>query len=350
MIMTRLFPQYSGLVGRAVFWGLLGGAIVAWATDNILKGRPFIPFENIPVKATALIFLFWGAVTLYGSQDVFLSIRKLSHVAIGLVALYMFYDFFSRDDKNIRKLLKVVLLVTLGVSFATIASSMWNFISGLPVYKRIAIWYWNPNALGYFLFMCIPISISVGLHWMQSRALKVFLVTTMLIALVFSFHRTSWVAGLVAVFFLLPRSRMKMPFWAVIVAAIFLSGLFVPVVGDDVYSYVTGDRYTGRKEIWKAAWTVASEYPLLGTGAGTSVHNISQHIETSYLQGQDTHSVYLKNAVELGIMSVVIVVVFYVLFFYYTIRIERSLQSNFLKAVTRGSIATLLGLSIHGIL
>jgi hypothetical protein len=51
----------------------------------------------------------------------------------------------------------------------------------------------------------------------------------------------------------------------------------------------------------------------------------------------------------MGFPSVAIMLAFYVMFLYYSNRIERNLNSPYLKLTTRGATATFLGLLVHGI-
>jgi cell division protein FtsW (lipid II flippase) len=76
---------------------------------------------------------------------------------------------------------------------------------------------------------------------------------------------------------------------------------------------------------------------------------MSKYIDTPYLRGQDSHSLYLKNAAEMGFPSVMILLAFYVGFFYSSGKIERTLQSDYLKLATRGVLATFIGLLVHGV-
>ncbi len=349
LIMVRLLPEYYAFVGRGVFWGLLACMIAAWAIDNILKGRQFMPFDNVPLKATILIFLLWCIASLFTSLDVFNSVKKLSHIVIALGVSYMFYDFFSRDQDNIRKVLRVLLFLVTSISVITIGIAGHGLISGVPIYKKISLWFVNPNVLGHILFPCIPILIAAGFYFAPNRLLKILLVFIMLLALVFSFHRTSWLAALVSIVFLLCKGRMKIPIWTMIIVSLFLAALLFPIVGQDTYDYVTGERYSGRIEIWKAAWNTAGDYPLLGTGPGNVLKIMPQYIDTPWFKGQDTHSLYLKNAAEMGFMSVVILLAVYVTFLSSSERIEKNLKSNYLRLVTRGSTATFLGIFVHGI-
>jgi O-antigen ligase len=142
---------------------------------------------------------------------------------------------------------------------------------------------------------------------------------------------------------------MRIPMWIAVVASLFLAALLFPVVGEDIYDYATGERYTGRIEIWQAAWNTACDYPLLGTGPGNSGQIMPKYIDSPYFKNADTHSLYLKNAAEMGFMSVAILFAVYGIFFYSSERIEKHLKSDYLRLVTRGATATFLGLLVHGV-
>lgn len=346
-LILRLLPvHYFPFVGRGIFWGLLICVIAAWAIDNIVSGRQFVPFNNAPLKGIVLIFLLWCTMTLSTSIDVFTSIKKLSHIIIALVASYMFYDFFSRDQNNIKRLVRILFLLAIVVSFIVVVVAAHSLISGVEIYKQIALWFVNPNSLGIFLFMSIPILITAGFHFVSNRGLRLFFAVTMLLALFFSFARASWLGTSVSIIFLLWKSRMKIPVSMAIITALVLGALLFPVVGGDVYDFITEEQYTGRREIWQAAWKTACHYPLLGTGPGNSVDVMSQYIDTPWLKGQEAHNAYLKNAAEMGFVSVVIVLAFYIIFLYSSEKIEKNLKSDYLKSVARGTTATLLGIAI----
>lgn len=349
LITTRLFPEHHSFVGRGIFWGLLGCVVVALTLDNIFKGRQFIPFDNVWLKGTLAIFVLWAALGVLTSLDHLNTVKQVSKFVIGVVVSYMFYDFFSRAEKNIRIVLRVISLLIIAVAIVTVGISIEALLSGVPIFKRIRLWFWNPNSLGTFLFLGIPILISTGRYVIVNRAMRVFVIGVVLLALFLSFHRTSWVATSACILFLLLRGRMRVPIWLAVIAGLFISALLFPVVGDDFYDYITGERYTGRKEIWQGSLKAAYENPVLGVGAGNSLMIISDYIDTPWLKRSDTHSVYFKNAVEMGVMSVGILLSVYVIFLQSALRIERNLRSDYLRLVTRGIVATFLGLLVHGV-
>lgn len=351
-IMTRLLPgSYYAYAGRGIFWGILLCVIIAWALDKVILGKKFIAIDRIaaPLKVLAFLFVLWGIVTLPTSLDVFYSIRKLSHIVIALAASYMFYDFFSQDRKNVQTVLRILGIVVLFVSVVTVIVSVHGLARGLSIYKQISLWFHNPNTLGVLLSTSVPMLLSAGVYRRFTKTVKFFLGTLLLLALYFSFSRASWLAALVALSFLLWRSQLKPGVLASAVVGLFLVALLVPVAGQDVYEFIMGEQYSGRREIWGAAWEVASEHPLFGIGPGNWWAVRAAYVETPWLETQGVHSVYLKNAVEMGFLSVVLLFAFFGCFFWASLKVEKNLQSRYLKAVTRGSMATLLGLMAHGI-
>jgi O-antigen ligase len=223
-------------------------------------------------------------------------------------------------------------------------------ISGVLIYKEIQLWFLNPNVLGSLLFVCSPLMITSGFDFRPIKRLRVFFLALMLLALFLSFHRTSWLALLVSASYLLWKGRKKFSL-ATAIAFLFLAGLTLPLWGGNFYNYITGERYTGRKIIWQGAWNAAYDNPVLGKGIGNSSKVIVKYIDDPFLKRHflNAHNVYLQNAVDMGIPSVVITLVFYAIFLYSSERIEKNLKSRHLGLVVRGTTATFLGIFVHGI-
>lgn len=348
-IMLRFLPLHLyGTIGRSIFWGFLGCAIIAWGIDGVLSKRRFVAFDDVPLKAVVFIFVVWAGVTSFTSMDVFNSLKKFSHIVIALAVSYVLYDVFCRNQGNMKKLLGVVWFLVVTISVLTIVAAGHGLVTGVPIYKKVSLWFWNPNSLGALLLVTSPILISSGRMFMANRNLRFLLGSVMILALFFSFSRAAWLATAAAFAFMLWSDRTKMPVSVMIIIGAFLLALVTPVVGEDIFDFLLGYDYSGRKEIWKAAWKAASEYPVLGTGLGNSIMVLPDYIVTPWLKAQDTHNLYLKNAVEMGFASVVMWAVFAVVFFYSSGKIEASLRSKHLRLLTRGARATFFGLCIHG--
>jgi len=350
VILYRLLPsEFYPFVGRGIFWGVLLCIIGAWALDNVLSKRRFLRFDDLGIKVTLILFLAWCLLSLFGSLDVVNSVKQISHIAIGLMASYMFFDLFSRDDKNLRQTVGIIFIVVMAISGIVVLAAVQSVVLGLPVYKRISLWFWNTNSLGLLLFMSIPILLTGGLPLLPNKGMRAVAVIFMLLALFLSFSRASWLAGLVSISFLLWRSRIKTSMQAAIVMGLLAAALAVPIVGADVYDFFAGEQYTGRREIWQGAWFAACERPVFGTGIGNWLQVAPHYIQTPWLKQVGTHSVYLQNAAEIGFPSVALMLVFFACFFYASLKIEQQLRTPYLVSVTRGATATLLGILVHGI-
>ena len=142
---------------------------------------------------------------------------------------------------------------------------------------------------------------------------------------------------------------MRIPLGAIVVAGLFAAALLLPAFGEQVFGFITGNVYTGRKEIWTAALKTAMDYPLFGTGPGNWFMVMPQYIETPWLKNLDPHSLYLRNLAEMGFLSLLIMLAYLGAFFYTSERIERDLRSDYLKLLTRGATATILGVCAHGV-
>jgi O-antigen ligase len=263
----------------------------------------------------------------------------------------MFYDFFARNQSNIKKTVGVFLFVTLVISLAGVLTAAYSIMSGVPVYKQLGLWLMGSNALGGLLCYSMPILLTAGLSLVSRKGIKLLFGAVMLLALFFSFARTSWVGTLAAIAFLLWRGGMKRPIWFSMVTSLIIAAWLFPIVGEDFFQYIAGDRYTGRKVIWTAAWNMACDHPLFGVGPGNAILFMGQYLPEGFvdiLGVVDTHSLYLRNAAEMGFPSVVIWLAVFVLVVYNSIKIEGNMDSGFLRLLCRGATATFVAISVRG--
>jgi O-antigen ligase len=353
LLLSYLPAHYYPVVGRAAFWGVLSCILLAWGVDVILRGNAFVRFDNLPLKVTILTFLVWCILTLTSAQNLFLSVKHVSHYVIVLTASYMFFDFFSRDEDHIVKTLRAVLYVTAIICFVIVLAGMRGLIAGIPIYKQLSLWFQNPNGLGKLLATSIPILVTAGVYHLPNRGLKCLFVSLMLLGLLLTFSRASWLATLASITFILWRGRMKAPIWMAVMAGLFLAALLFPAYGDDTYNYISGPHYSGRRQIWRAALDIARDYPLLGVGPGYSLYLVPHYCPDpafgELIGPENTHSIFLANAAEMGFPSVAIWLMFFFTFIYYSMRIENTVKSEYAKLVSRGATATFVALFVSGI-
>jgi O-antigen ligase len=336
----------SHLLSQSIFWGILACVIVAWAIEGVLQRRRFSVLPDAGLIYILLFFLGWALLSISSSMDVARSLKQWLHIIVALMASYMFYDWFSVDRRNIDKVVGALFWVTAAISVAVCAMALDGLIRGVPIYKRITLWFWNANSLGYLLFVAFPIIASSDLPHVRQRWAKWAVLTVLLLAILASFSRTSWLGVAAATAFLLWQGRWRIPMSIIFVLAFVVYFWSAILFG---YDLLPVNQLHGRLELWEAAWKVAAEHPWLGVGLGNANRAMSVFIETPWLKGQAPHSLYLNNASEIGFLSVIFWGLFLVRYLYSTGKIERHVRSDNLRRLVRGARATIVGLAFHGI-
>lgn len=338
------FPAaYQSLVIRSIFWGLIFCMTVSWFIDTVLNRRKPTPFDDTLIKYIVFIFLLWSTIPIFITPSIFRSMVTISRILIALITSYILYDFLSWSENNIKRLLTLLSVLVVFISFGTLIDAGYKSISGIYIWKNIyAVIGQNP--LGYFLFISCPIMITSGFNFKDNKGLKVFFIVILLLALFFSFSRTCWFTALISISFLLWKTGRKVLLVISIILILLVGmGLFAGV-GEDFYRpYIQEDGYgltgtatlTTRYQKWQEAWDIIRNYPMFGSGGRVAV---------PYL-----HGVHLNMALNNGIPSLTFILAFYAAFFYSSVRIEKTLKSRYLKLIVTGSMATLLGLIVYGI-
>lgn len=341
-IASRFPADYQSLVIRSIFWGLLFCMNVSWLIDTILTRRKPIPFDDRPITAIIFTSLLWSAILVFITPSISRSMITMSRILIALITSYVLYDFLSRDENNIRRLLTILSVIVILISFGTLIDACRRLISGALLFKTVGAVLLN-NPLGYFLFISSSILITSGFNFKNNKELKTFLIAVLILALFLSFSRTCWLAALVSFSFLLWRSGRKVPLVIAMILILLISMALFVGMGKDFYRPLVQEGYgltgtitlTARWEGAKLAWPIICDRPLLGYGV------------TMKVPGQ--HSIYLITAVKSGLPSLVLIFIFYVVFFYSSARIEKALKSQYLKSIVTGSMATLLGFIFYGL-
>lgn len=338
------FPEtYESLIIRSTFWGLIFCINVSWFIDTILNRRKPTPFDYTAIKVIIFSFLIWLAIPIFITPNIFRGMVTMSRILIAFITSYVLYDFLSRDENSIKRLLTILSVLAISISFGTLVDACYKLVSGITTFKNVYAVLGN-NALGCFLFISSPILITSGLYFNNNKRLKTFLVVILLLALFFSFSRASWLAALVSFSFLLWKNGWKVPLVISIVLVLLIGMILFVGTGEDFYGpYIQEGSYgltgtatlSARWEGWKAAWDIIRNHPVLGAGGKIEILR--------------EHSIYLSTAVSKGLPSLLFIFAFYATFFYSSARIEKALKSQYLKSIVTGSMAALLGLMVYGV-
>lgn len=200
------------------------------------------------------------------------------------------------------------LRVALEVS-ATIASLVliWSSVSRIEAgnslwWSAIAGVTNNHKTLAVALVPTVPLLLGLAPSG-DRRSLPV--VGLILVGLVLSVSRTSWITAAFALsFFIHFRGRPladRRGLAVVLVAAGILASLYGPLLMGSVAQL---DAARSRHSLDKRAWAMFQEHPLFGNGVGTNVSFIQNTFPDYRVNGVDAHGALQKIGSELGLVGI----------------------------------------------
>lgn len=353
-IQANFPPDMSEKVGTALFWGGFICIATSSVINTIMRKERLIPFSSPPLKIVTLIFFLWATMTLSISPNVLWSATQLSHILLGVVGTYVFYDYFCRRLANFRRVINLVVFTAGIVGVLTVFQGIKLLAQGEGIWKNasLAAWFYNTNSMGFFSFVLLPLVISetvVELNPKLKRA-KFVVIILLSFSLYFSSARGAWLAFGVAASYMLWRSEFKTTIRVCTTLGLLAMAFLMPIFGSKLMDTVGGVDYTGRKDIWKAARAASAERPILGWGIGNAPIAKNQYIPEDLLwlfKDQDTHSAYLKNSVEMGPFSAALMIAAYLIFFWQGWMLQDKIKSSYLRSVCRGATGTIMGMATH---
>jgi O-antigen ligase len=332
--MDYLFPS-GGWETRLLMWGMNGLLFAIWFTENISQKRGFTPFRERGIMIALYLFLFWVCISIFFSQAPLIGIRAVFPLLVGFLDVYIFYDFLSRSKENVYFFVKAITFFTFCVSCWAIIESFHKLSIGSPIFKNIYAGFCNQNFLGHFLFLFTPLIVSYyfinspfhGKHMLW----RLLLIIVTAYALILSSSRSSWNGVIMAMIFLL---SWKSKAWGVgiLLLAIILNSSIYILQGGQMYQTTWQGVYSDRAAAWNVYWNVILQNPFFGIGWGV-VPQGALH----------AHNLYLSNAAQTGIFSIILILAFYISFLYSSFQAEKRVTDLHLRAILLGCTATYFG-------
>jgi len=338
--MDFFFPL-GGLITRLLMWGMNGLLFAVWFFGNISQKRKFTPFREWGIMIVLYLFLFWICVSILLSQNPMAGVKQVFTLLVGLLDTYIFYDFLSHGKKNVLFLVKTITFFTLFVSSWAAIASFHRLSIGESLFKNIYAGFCNQNFLGYFLFLFTPLIMSY--YFINSpfhgryMIWRFMLITIASYALILSSSRSSWNGFVMAMVFLISRKSKALGVGIVFLVIILNSSIYV-LQGGQIYQAAWQATYKDRAGAWNVYWDAILKNPFIGMGWGV-VPQGAPH----------AHNIYLSDAAQAGIFSIILVLAFYIFFFYASLQTEKRATDPQLKAILLGSTATYFGQIFYGL-
>jgi len=218
----------------------------------------------------------------------------------------------------------------------------WNNLGAPPSLRRASSTFNQPNILGDYIIMFIPLVLLLLFKYKSPLYLLVSIIS--LTALVFSFSRGA-VAGFLAATALFFRQNKK-TLRILVFSTVFF--LIIIILQLSVISPIIdkGISLQGRFEIFKESLNLIKENPLFGTGLGTfrTVNNLEIGAENDI---HHAHNIYLQIAVERGLIALLVFLA--LLFVFYRESLATPPDGEYLHLIKQALLIGITAVLIHGL-
>ena len=312
---------------------------------------------DVPLALFALVMLI-SAVTSFARGN---SI-KIFLVYFAFILSYYLTVNAVRSKKQLYALIIGMLFAGVAVALYGIYQHMFGFAEGTTwtdtemfeeIETRVVSTFGNPNVLGEYLLLLIPIAAGFILARPGKFNKVVSLAITGLLGLcmIYTYSRGNWIGLMAAIllFFMFYDGRIV---WLGIIAMLF-APLFVPqTVVDRLLSVGdTSDTSTSyRVYIWMGTFAMLKDYWISGIGLGTEAFNtIYPYYSYAGIVAPHSHNLYLQIITENGIMGLISFLALIITYYRMCIStIIRITKDKMLKAVVIGFSAGMFGYLLQG--
>lgn len=304
-------------------------------------------FFTDSIIISMLIFLIVMGISVTYATDKSIAIQEIVRFTTYIALLYYIISEINIKDE----LSKIVNFIYIPAFIIGILGIVQYFTKiGIQVttagVMRIESTLGHPNSLGlYFVILLFPLIPLLGMEKNKyKKSFYIFLVVVMLVNIILSYSRNSWLALAVGLVILAMIYNWKLLIGLIVTA---LGMLMVPTLRlrlIDMGAKIFSD---GRIKHWKVALEMFKDNPLLGVGNGNYV-TLHEEYLVKYPQfivpGEEnfpTHNSYLKVLSELGILGFIPFIILHGLIILRAFMVCKTYSKKY-RGVIKGIIVSLL--------
>ena len=336
---SQIPEQYHHLISYGFSFLLLG----FWLFRHIRSNTQLLEIDrgvSLFIFAVLLLSFVSSVFSDYYRQGLFATFR----LAFFFVIVYVLYDWL-RSEVQIRKVFSALVIIGLVISFPAIIqfaqAGFTLFSSSLISPTRFAGFFTGQGALAMNLSYTLPITLSMSLYSKNSTA-RFFLFTSFLImsfALFLTFSRAAWISVAISTTILILTTRKGKQFiiiLTILLTSIMLSSEMIQEMLLILLRIESG--LSSRDVMWKAAWDIFKDHPIIGTGPWTFREYAFSYTRVepgSWISGivsfskGSAHNFYLHSAAELGFGGFLMSTGIFILYFRKFHLIKKLTQSSF---------------------
>lgn len=270
--------------------------------------------------------------------------------------------------KEKRDLNKVVQLMLIGATLVALYG-IWQYWVGLQTPEgwiqktvekdlttRVFSVLGNPNGLGGFLILFLPLSFSLyfATKGIWAKAYYAAISGVMLLALGYTYSRGAWIGAAAGIFFLafLRDKRLAIP----VIAGAMALPILKPSIIDRftvLFSpqYLEASERFGRIFVWSKSIELITRFPVFGIGPGMFKYYVYNRFGWVAYAAENY---FLQIGVEAGLVGLVAFLWFLLTFFKYALAILRGTWGNkaedpFTRAIIIGAMGGTVAVAVHNL-
>jgi O-antigen ligase len=311
-------------------WVILAGLL-------LLGGRQIFrrqPFPLHPLDRALGAFLLTFLISLVNSPDRSLSLKWIIY-SLMMVGAYLLFRLAVSDERRLKR--AAVFLVLCGAANGVI--SFFTPSVGTRVGSLVLA---NPNALGNYLAMILPLAVSLAVSGGWTTRVRTLLTGSSLfmgVSIVLTLSRSSWVgmtAGLLAIS--VGKSRFK---YLVLIIPLLCSALFFQPVRKRLVEDRADPGVMYRQAKIRMAWEMFRSAPIIGHGPGAFQALAPKTDDWAIAAHSALENLYLQILAEGGIIQAAAFAVFIAFAFLGAVGAYRTAKTPFLRAAVLGSLGGL---------
>jgi len=334
-------------------------AFVSWLAARALSPGAVSSFINVfkpsssEMNLPLIVFTAVSAISAVTSVSLSLSMEGLFGKLFELVLAYFMVAETIASRVKLKRMLAAILcsaaLVSADMVFQLISGT--DFLRGKPLYGwyKITGPFANPNDLGGWLIVMLPLLLSFADFWKGDRIKKALVALSGLAAgcLIMTFAAGAWIAGAVSVVFL---RIFKIRYLAAILVIFILVLPFVlpDPVKEKISAVFSAEKETMsfRMTLCREAASIVKDYPLFGCGLNT-YSIVAPRYRLTETSGFYAHNSYLQMAAESGVLGLISFLWVIVVLFRTSLRALKKMRGTFYGAYLTGLLAGLLAFLVQ---
>jgi len=289
-------------------------------------------FRIHPLDKALAVFLLSFLVSTFNSPNAALSVKWTLYTTM-LIGAYLLGRLAIENERDLRS--TVLFLIVCGA-----ANSVVSFFTPTVGSRVGALVLDNPNALGNFLSLILPLAVAVAFYSPFSSRVRFFLGGASLaiaFSIILTLSRSSWlgsVVGLTGIGVIKRRFR-----YLVLLVPVLALSLLMPTVKKRIFEDRTDPGVVYRQVKIRMAWEMFRHHPVLGNGPGAFQALAPEAEEWAVSAHSALENLYLQILAEGGLVQAAIFVALIAIVTGTAISSFRGAGPGLLQTVTLGSLS-----------